>query len=122
MADTPLAAAIMERCHSVKPEYADWLPVWSKMQVTVDGVSFKYDQPGCTFYSEIGEGDLLELAGLVPGWDVFQAAAKIKKGLLFTNQQKDHFTYEQIQELWGWMPESNIPCIKRIINTNRNES
>lgn len=122
MADTPLAAAIMERCHAVKSEYADWLPVWSKMMVTVDGVSFKYDQPGCTFYSEISEEDLLELAGLVDGWDVFQAAARIKKGLVFVNQQKDHFTYEHIQEHWGWMLESTISCIKRIINTNRKES
>lgn len=122
MADTPLAAAIMERCHAVKSEYSDWLPVWSKMMVTVDGASFKYDQPGCTFYSEIDEEDLLELAGLVDGWDVFQAAAKVKKGLVFVNQQKDHFTYEHILEHWGWLLESTIPCIKRIINTNWKDS
>lgn len=102
----------------MKAEYADWLPVWSKMTVTVDGATFKYDQPGCSFYNEIGEEDLLELAQAVDGWEVFQAAAKIRKGIVFTNQQKDHFTYEHILEHWGWMTKSGIPCIKRIINTN----
>lgn len=99
-------------------EYSDWLPVWSKMTVTVDGATFKYDQPGCSFYNEIGEEDLFELAQVVDGWKVFQAAAKIRKGIVFVNQQKDHFTYEHIREYWGWMTESDIPCIKRILNTN----
>lgn len=99
-------------------EYSDWLPVWSKMTVTVDGATFKYDQPGCSFYNEIGEEDLLELAQKHEGWEVFQAAALIRKGVIFVNQQKDTFTYEHILEHWGWLPDSSIPCIKRIINTN----
>lgn len=99
-------------------EYADWLPVWSKMQVSLNGVSFRYDQAGCSFINEISEEDLLELAQNHPGWEVFEAATRIREGIIFVNQQKDTFTYEHILEHWGWMPDSDIPCIKRIINTN----
>lgn len=99
-------------------EYADWLPVYSRMTVTVGGFSFRYDQPGCSFYNEISEEDLLELAQKHEGWEVFQAAALIRKGVIFVNQQKDTFTYEHIREHWGWLVDSSIPCIKRILNTN----
>lgn len=99
-------------------EYADWLPVWSKMQVSMNGVSFRYDQVGCSFFNEISEEDLLELAQKHPGWEVFEAAIRIREGIIFVNQQKDTFTYEHILEHWGWMLDSDIPCIKRIINTN----
>lgn len=119
---TPLAEAVLKHSHSVPPEYADWLPVYSRMTVTVGEFSFRYDQPGCSFFNEISEEDLLELAGKHAGWEVFEAAAKIRKGVVFVNQQKDTFTYEHILEHWGWMAESDIPCIKRIINTNRTES
>lgn len=106
----------------MKPEYSDWLPVKSKMTVTIGTAVFKYDQPGCSFYDEISEEDLLELAGKHAGWEVFQAAARIREGIVFVNQREGPFTYEHITELWGWMAESDIPCIKRIINTNRTTS
>ena len=116
--DTELARAITKHCHEVPIEYADWLPVWSKMTIHIGEYSFRYDQVGCSFFNEISEEDLLELAQKHSGWEVFNAAIRIRKGILFVQQQKDTFTYEHILEHWGWMLESDIPCIKRIINTN----